>query len=75
MEVKWAVILAIIVILSFFLGWLLSKKLTKVKKVKFDGTLLIAEEDDREQFRFIFDTELEDLRKQDKLIMRIEHSK
>lgn len=72
MEVKWAVILAVAVILSFFLGWLLSKKLTKVK---FDGTLLIAEEDDREQFRFIFDTELEDLRKQDKLIMRIEHSK
>lgn len=71
MEVKWMFIIGVIVafILGFFLGWMISKKSSKRKD--YDGTLLIGEEEDREQFRFIFSTELEELREKHELVMEI----
>lgn len=71
MEEKW-VILGIVIfamILSFFVGWLIGKKTSKRKD--YDGMLVIGEEDDREQFRFIFSTELEELREKHELVMEI----
>jgi len=72
MEEKWMVLGVIILgfIVAFFLGWLIGKKTAEHKK--FDGTLIIGEEEDREQFRFIFDVELEDLREKHELVMRIQ---
>ena len=80
MDAKWwiinGLILAIVVILSFTLG--LATGVTRRKK--YDGTLLIGtvhdEErgEDRDQYHFIFTTEMEDLAKQAVLIMKIEHS-
>lgn len=71
MEEKYMVLGVVILgfIVAFFLGWLIGKKTSKHKE--YDGMLLIGEEDDREQFRFIFSTELEELREKHELIMEI----
>lgn len=63
-----ALILAFI--LAFFVGFLIGKRTNKRKD--YDGTLVISEEDDREQFRFVFSTELEELREKSQLIMQIQ---
>ena len=68
MEVKWYIILATAVILSFIIGFFLGGKF---RKTHYDGRLVIGTIEDRDQFQFIFTTELEDLQKQDKLIMQI----
>lgn len=72
MEEKWMVLGVIILgfIIAFFLGVLIGKKTSGRKN--FDGTLVIGKEEDREQFRFIFDVELEDLREKHELVMRIQ---
>ena len=74
MDAKWwiinGVILAIVVVLSFTVGH--ATGVTRRKK--YDGTLLIGTVEDREQYQFIFTTELEDLEKQAVLVMKIEHS-
>lgn len=71
MEEKWIIVCIILVavILAFFSGWLIGRRSNKRKD--YDGTLLISEEDDREQFRFVFSTELEDLRQKHELVMEI----
>ncbi len=56
-------------VLAFFAGWIFGKSVSKRKN--YDGTLLISEEDDREQFRFVFSTELEELREKHELVMEI----
>jgi LPXTG-motif cell wall-anchored protein len=71
MEVKWFIILAITALLAFFIGFILGRR---KKKPKYDGQLIIGSIEDREQFQFIFETELEDLKKQPTLIMEIIHS-
>ena len=70
MEVKWIVLTVFVIIIAFLLGYLLGGR----QKRKYDGTLFIGTVEDRDQFQFIFSTELEDLQKQTELIMKIEHS-
>ena len=71
MEEKWIIIgiFILALVLAFFAGWLIGKRSNKRKD--YDGTLLISEEDDREQFRFVFSTELEDLKEKHELVMEI----
>lgn len=68
MEPKWVIIFALSMLFAFVLGWFLSEKL---KKIKYDGQLLIGTVEDRDRFEFIFTTELEDLEKQDMLVLQI----
>ena len=68
MEVKLLIIIAVGCFLSFLLGIMLGKTLNKPK---IDGRLLIGTVEDRDQFQFIFTTELEDLHKQKLLTMQI----
>ena len=73
MEVKMilvAVCAVILLCVIFFFGMLVGMR----RKQKYDGTLWIGTVEDRDQFQFIFDTELEDLVKQSVLVMKIEHS-
>lgn len=72
MEEKWVIIIVFVFVLLivFFVGFLIGRKTIKPKA--YDGTLLISEEDDREQFRFVFSTELEDLREKSQLVMQIQ---
>lgn len=72
MEVKWLFILILAVLLSIMAGILIGYKLPRKKH--YDGTLLIGTIEDRDQFRFIFSTEFEDLVNQAELIMKIEKS-
>lgn len=71
MEVKWVIVFSCAIIIAFILGLFIGKK---SKKIKYDGQLFIGSEEERDQFRFIFETELEDLKKQKQLIMEIVHS-
>lgn len=68
MSEKWIVIFAVSVILAFFLGLVIGKKSSKTK---YDGKLVIGSVEDRDRYEFIFSTELEELQKQDKLVMQI----
>lgn len=68
MEIKWIIIFAVSVLFAFFLGWIISKK---IQKIKYDGQLIIGSVEDRDKFEFVFTTELEELRKQDKFVMQI----
>ena len=68
MEVKWIAIIVLAVIFSFLIGFFLGRHFSKKH---YDGQLVIGELDDREQFQFIFSTELEDLREQKELTMQI----
>ena len=70
MEVKWIILIVIAIISAFLFGYLIGTKRNR----KYDGTLFIGTVEDRDQFRFIFSTELEDLQKQTELVMKIEHS-
>ena len=77
MEVKWLVILIASIIVSFIIGWFLSR--ATIRK-KYDGILQIGTsldadtDDERDRFQFIFTTELEDLQNQKEFVMKIEHS-
>lgn len=77
MEVKWLVILIVSIVVSFIIGWFLSR--ATIRK-KYDGILQIGTsldadtDDERDRFQFIFTTELEDLQNQKEFVMKIEHS-
>lgn len=71
MEVKWIIILAVSILVSFVLGVFVG---SRRKKIKYDGQLVIGKTEDRDQFQFIFETELEDLKNQKTLTMEIIHS-
>lgn len=68
MEIKWIIVIAVSILFSFLIGFFLGKKICKKH---YDGQLIIGEIEDREQFQFIFSTELEDLRQQTELCMQI----
>lgn len=73
MEVKYVIIIAILaIIIGFLIGYLVGNK---TKKFNYDGKLVIGEVEDRDQFQFIFSTELDDLINKDDLIMKIVNSK
>ena len=77
MEVKWLVILIVSIVVSFIIGWFLSR--ATIRK-KYDGILQIGTsldadtDEERDRFQFIFMTELEDLQNQKEFVMKIEHS-
>lgn len=77
MEVKWLVILIVSIVVSFIIGWFLSR--VTIRK-KYDGILQIGTsldadtDEERDRFQFIFMTELEDLQNQKEFVMKIEHS-
>ena len=77
MEVKWLVILVVSIVISFIIGWFLSR--ATIRK-KYDGILQIGTsldadtDEERDRFQFIFMTELEDLQNQKEFVMKIEHS-
>ncbi len=77
MEVKWLVILIVSIVVSFIIGWFLSR--ATIRK-KYDGVLQIGTsldadtDEERDRFQFIFMTELEDLQNQKEFVMKIEHS-
>ena len=77
MEVKWLVILIVSIVISFIIGWFLSR--ATIRK-KYDGILQIGTsldadtDEERDRFQFIFMTELEDLQNQKEFVMKIEHS-
>lgn len=73
MKVEWF-ILVLCVIIPLCVGFIFGMLISMRRKRKYDGTLLITAAEDRDQFQFIFSTELEDLQKQTELIMKIEHS-
>ena len=68
MEVVWFIIAAGLILLSFFIGLFMGKSM---HEVKYDGQLCIGMKEDREQFQFIFETDLEELKKQKVLVMEI----
>ena len=67
-DIKLLLIIAAACILSFLVGIIVEKFLNKPK---IDGRLLIGTVEDRDQFQFIFTTELEDLQNQKVLTMQI----
>ena len=77
MEIKWLVILIVSIVVSFIIGWFLSR--ATIRK-KYDGILQIGTsldadtDEERDRFQFIFMTELEDLQNQKEFVMKIEHS-
>lgn len=77
MEVKWLVILIVSIVVSFIIGWFLSR--ATIRK-KYDGILQIGTsldadtDEERDRFQFVFMTELEDLQNQKEFVMKIEHS-
>lgn len=73
MEVQYVIGIAILaVIIGFLIGYLVGNR---TKKFNYDGKLVIGEVEDRDQFQFIFSTELDDLINKDDLIMKIVNSK
>lgn len=73
MEVQYVIGIAILaVIIGFLIGYLVGNR---TKKLNYDGKLVIGEVEDRDQFQFIFSTELDDLINKDDLIMKIVNSK
>lgn len=80
MDAKWWILNGIILVIAVILSYTLGLSSGATRRKKYDGTLLIGtvrdpeKGEDMDQYRFIFTTEMEDLAKQNILVMKIEHS-
>ena len=71
MEYWQILVLAGIAGVMFFLGMLYGEMLVG-KKQKSDGTLLIEQKEDRDVFRWVFETDLEEIKMKEKLHFNVQ---
>ena len=72
MEVKYAIVIAVLVVGWFIAGIIVGKS---IHKDQCDGTIFIepTEDPNRDRVRFVLDLELDDIRKRKRLIFLVQN--